>query len=277
MRSQQEKAELFKSLHERPGGFVLPSPWNAGSSKILASMGFEALSTTSAGLAATLGRCDGRGLVTRDEAYQNKRDIVNATSLPVSADLENGFHDEPAGVFDSISLAADIGLVGASIDDSTGNADEPIYSLGRAVDRMRAAVEAAQGLDWPFIVTARAENYLHGHPDLGDTIRRLQAFQDAGADVLYAPGVNSAEDIATLVREVDRPVNVVTGLSGAKLSVSDLVSLGVQRVSLGSFLNRVALGALQGAAHEILREGTFTSGKNAANSGELDAIFDCTH
>lgn len=277
MISQQEKAELFKSLHDRPGCFILPNPWDAGSAKILASMGFEALATTSAGLASTLGRCDGRGLITRDEAYANKKAIVEATDLPVSADLENGFHDEPAGVFDAISWAADLGLVGASIEDATGNADKPLYDLDHAVDRMRAAVEAAQGLDWPFILTARAENYLLGRPDLADTIRRLQAFQEAGADVLYAPGLKSADDIASLVREVDRPVNVVMGLSGVNVSVLDLTALGVKRITLGSSLNRAAFGALVAAAQEVLDHGTFTFAERAITFDQLDLAFDEQH
>ena len=273
MRSQKENGEIFKSLHQRPGCFVIPNPWDAGTAKILASLGFKALATTSAGLAFSLGRSDGKSLISREETFSNVRDIVSATSLPVSADLENGYSPDPDGVFETINIAGKAGLVGASIEDATGNPTDPIYSFELAVDRIKAAAEAVKGLAFPFMLTARAENFLYGRPNLEDTIRRLQAFQDAGADVLYAPGIRSREDIATLVQEVDRPVNVVMGLSGVSFSVQELSELGVKRISLGSSLNRAALGALRRAANEILNEGTFSFSENAATFGELDAIF----
>ncbi|MEH6628785.1 MAG: isocitrate lyase/phosphoenolpyruvate mutase family protein [Motiliproteus sp.] len=273
MHSQQQKGEIFRALHERPGCFVIPNPWDAGSSKLLASLGFEALATTSAGLAFSLGRADGKNLISREETFANVRDIVTATSLPVSADLENGFHDDAAGVYETISQATAAGLVGGSIEDATGDADNPIYSFELAVERMTAAVEAAKASPFPFVLTARAENFLYGRPNLEDTIRRLQAFQEAGADVLFAPGLKSREDIATLVREVDLPVSVVMGLSGVTLSVQELTEIGVKRISLGSSLNRAALGALLGAADEILTKGTFSFAENAAPYGDLNMRF----
>ncbi len=273
MISQQQKGEIFSALHQRPGCFVIPNPWDAGSSKLLASLGFEALATTSAGLAFSLGRADGKNQISREETFSNVRDIVTATTLPVSADLENGFHDDAVGVFETISLAGSVGLVGGSIEDATGDADNPIYAFELAVERITAAAEAAKALPFPFVLTARAENFLYGRLDLEDTIRRLQAFQEAGADVLYAPGLKSREDIATLVREVDLPVNVVMGLSGVSLSVAELTELGVKRISLGSSLNRAALGALLGAADEILTKGTFSFAENAAAYADLNTRF----
>lgn len=273
MTTQKEKGELFRALHDQPGCFVIPNPWDAGSSKLLTSLGFKALATTSAGLAFSLGRSDGKNLVSRDEALSNARDIVNASILPVSADLENGYHADPVFVFETIRMAGHAGLVGASIEDATGNSEGPIYGFELAVERISAAVDAVKDLPYPFLLTARAENYLYGRYDLKDTIRRLQAFQDAGADVLYAPGLRSREDIATLVREVDKPVNVVMGLSGVSISVQDLADLGVKRISLGSSLNRAALGALLAAADEIINQGTFSFSENAATFKTLDTVF----
>ena len=273
MRSQQEKAAIFKLLHEQPGCFVIPNPWDAGSAKLLANLGFEALATTSAGLAFVLGRRDGKCLVSRDEALSNAHEIVSATELPVSADLENGYEDDPVGVSETIKCAGEVGLVGASIEDATGNPDNPIYEFGLAVERVRAASEAAKEFSFPFLLTARAENYLHGRPDINDTIRRLQAFQEAGADVLYAPGLKTRADIAAVVDSVDRPVNVVMGLQGLRLSIPELAELGVKRVSVGSSLNRVALGAFLKAAGEIKQHGTFSFSDAAVSSGDLDEIF----
>lgn len=273
MRSQEEKGAIFKSLHEQPGCFVIPNPWDAGSAKLLANLGFEALATTSGGLAFTLGRRDGKCLVSRDEALSNAHEIVSATDLPVSADLENGYEDDLAGVFETIKLAGDVGLVGASIEDATGNPDNPIYEFDLAVERVSAACEAVKEFSFPFVLTARAENYLHGRPDINDTLRRLQAFQEAGADVLYAPGLRSRDDIAEVVRSVDRPVNVVMGLQGLQLSISELTEIGVRRVSLGSSLNRAALGAFLKAAGEVKERGTFSFSDAAISTGELDAIF----
>src|SRR5438046_2698735 len=198
--SQSARAEAFKSLHERPGIFAIPNPWDAGSAKMLAALGFEALATTSAGLAFSLGRPDAEGAIGRAETLANARAIVEASSLPVSADLENGFGDEPESCADTILLAAAVGLVGGSIEDATGRADDPIYPHALSVERVKAAVKAARSLPFPFVLTARAENLIHGRPDLPDTIRRLVAFADAGADVLYAPGLKTTEDIEAVVR-----------------------------------------------------------------------------
>ena len=272
--SQAEKGRAFEALHARAGCFVIPNPWDIGTARLLATLGFEALATTSAGLAFSLGRPDGEGALSRDEVLANARDIVRATNLPVSADLEGGFGDEPDAVAHTIRRAAEVGLVGGSIEDATGRADDPIYEFGMAVERVRAAVEAARGLPFPFTVTARAENFLYRRPDLKDTIRRLQAYQDAGAHVLYAPGLTSRVEIETIVRSVDRPINVVMGLQGVTLTVSELAELGVKRVSLGSTLSRSALGAFLRAAREIKERGSFSFTADAVPFGEINALFD---
>ena len=271
--SQEQKARAFQALHERPGCFVIPNAWDAGTTRLLTGLGFEAIGTTSAGLAFSLGRPDGEGRISRDETLANARDIVAATHLPVSADLEYGFDHRPEGVAATIRLAAGVGLVSALIEDATGIPADPIFDFGLAVERVRAAVEAARGLPFPFLLTARAENFLYGRPDLDDTIRRLQAFQDAGADVLYAPGLRTREDIATVVRSVDRPLNVVMGLRGATLSVPELAAIGVKRVSLGSSLSRAALGAFLRAAREIREQGTFDFTRDAAPYADLNAML----
>lgn len=273
MKTQKEKGEIFQSLHQRPGCFIIPNPWDAGSSKLLSDLGFEALATTSAGLAFSLGKSDGKNCISMEQALANASDIVQATNLPVSADLENGYHDDPEGVFDTITNAEKIGLVGGSIEDATGDSNNPIYDFDFSVERIKAAAEAVKKLTYPFVLTARAENFLYGRPDLKDTIRRLQAFQDAGADVLYAPGLKDRDDIATVVRELDKPVNVLMGLSGVNFSVNELTDLGVKRISLGSSLNRAALGALLVAADEILNRGSFTFSEDAAVYGNLNELF----
>ena len=273
MKTLAEKAQYFQSLHTQSGCFVIPNPWDAGSAKMLASLGFEALATTSAGLSSSLGLPDGQGLISKEAALLNARDIVLATDLPVSADLENGFHHHADGVFDTIKSAGNIGLVGASIEDASGNADQPIYAFELAVERIRAATEAKQAMPFPFMLTARAENFCHGISDLNDTIKRLQAFQEAGADVLYAPGLTNLQDIKTLVAEVDRPVNVVMGLSGVNFTVDALTEVGVKRISLGSSLHRAAFGSLLSSANEILNEGTFRFAEKAVSFTELDTIF----
>lgn len=271
--SQMDKARAFVALHERPGCFVIPNPWDVGTSRLLAGLGFEALATTSAGLAFALGRRDGEGAIGREETLANARDIVGATELPVSADLEGGFDDAPEGVAETIRLAGRVGLVGGSIEDAKDDGDDPIYEFGLAVARVGAAAEAARGLPCPFVLTARAENFLHGRPDLDDTIRRLQAFQEAGADVLYAPGLKSPQDIDTLVRSLDRPVNVIMGLEGVTLTLPELAELGVKRVSLGSALSRAALGAFLRAAQEVAECGTFGFADTAVPFGEINAAF----
>lgn len=260
--SQAEKATRFQALHRRPGAFVIPNPWDAGTARILTSLGFEALTTTSAGLAFALGRRDGS--VTRDEALANAKAIVDATDLPVAADLENGYGHAPEAAAETIRLAGEVaGLVGASIEDTTGDRLRPIDDFQHAVERVAAAAEAARALPFPFVLVARAENFLHGRPDLDDTLRRLQAFEAAGADVLYAPGLTRAEDIRTVCAAVRKPVNVVMGLKGAALSVAELAALGVRRISVGSALSRAALGAFVRAAREIQEHGTFRFAEEA--------------
>jgi len=275
MESQAARAEMFRSLHVRPGVFAIPNPWDAGSARMLAALGFEALATTSAGLAYSIGRPDGEGAITRDETLAHARAIVGATSLPVSADLENGFGDDPAACADTIVRAAAAGLVGGSIEDATGRRDDPIYPFERSVERVRAAVGAARSLPFPFVLTARAENLIHGRPDLPDTIRRLVAFAEAGADVLYAPGLKTREDIAAVVRAVaPRPVNVVMGLAGPSFSLEALAELGVKRVSLGSSLARAAYGAFLRAAREVKDKGTFEFAREAVPYAEINAMFE---
>jgi 2-methylisocitrate lyase-like PEP mutase family enzyme len=269
MNLQMTKAEAFKALHERPGIFAIPNPWDAGSAKLLASLGFEALATTSAGFAFSIGKPD--GAVSREETLGHARAIVEATSLPVSADLEKGFGDEPETCAETIRLAAKAGLVGGSIEDATGHIEDPIYPFEISVERIKAAVGAARSLAFPFMLTARAENFLHGRPDLKDTIRRLEAFADAGADVLYAPGLKTREEIVAIVKAVaPKPVNV---LAGGGLSLDELADLGVKRVSVGSALARAAYGEFLRAAEEIRREGSFTFAEKAVPFVKINAMF----
>ncbi|MBO9552049.1 isocitrate lyase/phosphoenolpyruvate mutase family protein [Pseudomonas sp.] len=271
---QTLRAEAFKALHERDGAFVIPNPWDAGSAKLLASLGFEALATTSAGLAFSLGRPDAEGALSLDETLDNAGVIVDATPLPVAADLENGFGDLPEDCAQTILRAAEVGLVGGSIEDASGRADAPIYDFELAVARVRAAVQAARSLPFPFTLCARAENLLHGRMDLDDTILRLQAFAEAGADVLYAPGLRSVDEVRAVVQAVaPKPVNVLMGLAGVPLSVNQLQDLGVRRISVGSSLARAALGAFQRAALEIRDQGTFSYGEQALPFAQLNDLF----
>jgi 2-methylisocitrate lyase-like PEP mutase family enzyme len=266
-RTQIEKHATFKALHERPGAFVIPNPWNAGTAKILAALGFEALATTSAGLAFSAGFSDASGDMTRGDALANAREIVEATHLPVSADLENGYGRAPGTCAETIRLAAAAGLVGGSIEDATGESESPIYEFSHAVERVVAACEAARAL--PFVLTARAENFLHGRPDLDDTIRRLQAFEKAGADVVYAPGLPSLDAIRAVCGSVNKPVNVVMGLRPPVFSVDELQAAGVKRISVGGSFARVALGALVRAAREVKEKGTFTYSADAISGAEI--------
>ena len=272
--SQAKRAEAFVQLHARPGLFAIPNPWDAGSAKMLTALGFDALATTSAGFAYSIGRPDGEGAISRDETLGNARAIAAATPLPVSADLENGFGDEPEECAETIRQAAAVGLVGGSIEDATGRAEDPIYSFDLAVSRVRAAVRAARSLSLPFVLTARAENLINGRPDLPDTIRRLVAFAEEGADVLYAPGLRTREEVSAVVRAVaPKPVNVLMGLSGPSLSLEVLAGLGVKRVSLGSSLARAAYGAFIQAAREVRQEGTFEFARSAVPYSEINALF----
>jgi len=270
--TQAAKAERFQALHARPGAFVIPNPWDAGSARILEKLGFEALTTTSAGLAFVLGRRDGAGEVTRDETLANAKAIADATDLPVAADLENGFGHAPEAAAETIRLAGEAGLVGGSIEDSTGSPARPIYDFQQAVERVAAAAEAAHALPFPFVLVGRAENFLHGRPDLDDTIRRLQAFEAAGADALFAPGLTWAEDIRTVCASVGKPINVVMGLKSASFSVAELAALGVRRISVGSALSRAALGAFVRAAREIREHGTFRFAEDALPYAEANDL-----
>jgi len=252
-------AKAFRALHELPGMFVIPNPWDAGSARMLESMGFAALATTSAGLAFSLGKPDGEGVVTLEEAMENASAIVAATNLPVSADLENGYGDSPESCAETILLAAAAGLVGGSIEDATGRPSDPIYSFEHSVQRVKAAVEAARSLPFPFTLTARAENLIHGRPDLNDTIRRLEAFADAGADVLFAPGLNSRLEVEAVIKALaPKPVNVVLSAGLTGLTIDELSALGIKRLSLGSAFARAAYGAFLAAAEEIRDQATFT-------------------
>jgi 2-methylisocitrate lyase-like PEP mutase family enzyme len=269
--TQADKGRIFRSLHERDRAFIIPNPWDIGSARILEDMGFEALATTSMGYAFSVGKLDTK--VGRDEMIRHIASIASATTLPVNADLENGYGDDPKTVAETIRLAAAAGVAGGSIEDATGRADDPIYERALAIDRVRAAVEAARALPFTFTLTARAENYLHGRPDLDDTIARLNAFADAGADVLYAPGLRTKEDIAAVVTSVDRPVNVLMGLQGVVLTLDELSAMGAKRISVGSALYRAALGAFLKAGHEMRQHGTFSFAADAANPRDVARIF----
>ncbi len=271
--TQRQKALAFQALHQRDELLVLPNPWDAGSAKLLAALGFQALASTSAGLAFTLGRPDGEGLINREETLANARTLVEATPLPVAADLENGFADAPEGCAETIVRAAACGLVGGSIEDASGRPDAPIYPLELAVERIRASVSAARDQPSPFTLCARAENFLHGRADLPDTLRRLEAYAEAGADVLYAPGLTTRAQIDAVVRAVaPKPVNVLLGLSDCALSLDELADLGVRRVSVGSSLARAAFGGFLRAARD-LRRGRADFARDAAAFAELNTLF----
>jgi 2-methylisocitrate lyase-like PEP mutase family enzyme len=253
--SQNEKAARFRALHDGPGAFVIPNPWDVGSARILAGLGFQALATSSAASASVLGRRDG-GL-TRDQALEHARLIVGATDLPVSADLEKGFGDAPEAVAETIRLAAEVGLVGCTIEDATGNQERPLYDDRLAVERIAAAAEAARALRFPFILSARAHNLLYAAPSLDDTIRRLQAFEKAGADVLFAPGLPDLAAVRAVCAAVSKPVNFMAGIKGKSFSVAELAAAGVRRISLATSLYRAAMTGLLGAAREVKDAGQF--------------------
>lgn len=271
MPDQQSKFEQLRALHQRDNAFVIPNPWDAGSARLLTSLGFEALATTSAGYAFSRGKRDSFAGLSRQEILENTAEIVAATDLPVIADLEDGFGAAPDVCADTIRLAAGTGLVGGSIEDATGDPDAPIHAFDLAVERVRAAAEAAR--DLPFLLTARAENYLWQRPDLDDTIRRLQAFSDAGADVLYAPGLPDLEAIRTVCASVDKPVNVVMGLTGLTVSVEALSDAGVRRISVGGSFARAAFGALLRAATEVRTKGTFTYAADAIADADISLLM----
>ena len=269
--SQSEKAQRFRALHEAPVTFVIPNPWDAGSARILAALGFSALATSSGASAGVLGRLD--GMVTRAEAMAQARAIVEAVDLPVSADLEKGFGDRPEDAAETIRLAAGAGLVGGSIEDATGDPQRPLFEPGHARERVAAAVEAARGLPFPFTLTARAENFLRGNPDLDDTIRRLQAFEAAGADVLMAPGLPDLAAVRAVCAALSRPVNFMAGIKGRSFSVAELAEAGVRRISLASSLYRAAMSGLVGAAREVREQGSFAYLDHALTTPELNGFM----
>jgi 2-methylisocitrate lyase-like PEP mutase family enzyme len=271
---QYRKAEAFKKLHERAGLFVMPNPWDAGSARMLAALGFEAMATTSAGLAFSLGKRDGEGAITRDEALENARAVAAATAIPVSADMENCYGDDPETCAETILLTAQTGVAGCSIEDNTGEPHDPIYPFELAVERVKAAVRAARSLPFPFTLTARAENLIYGRMDLADTIRRLEAFADAGADVLFAPGLKTKAEVEAVVKAVaPRPVNVVVGLSQAGFSISDLEVIGVRRISLGSSLARAAYSGFFRAAEELKNRGSFQFAEGIMSYGAINDLL----
>lgn len=271
MLSQAEKGRMFRDLHHQQRSFLMPNPWDAGTARLLELLGFPALASTSAGYAFSQGLPDTG--VSRDQVMHHLADLAAATDLPINADLENGFGDSPGTVADTIRLAAAAGVVGASIDDTTGSVHAPLYEHGLATERIRAAVESARGLNVPFTLTARADNYMVGRSDLGDTIARLQAYQDAGADVLFAPGLKTPEEIAAVVGSVDRPVNVMMGFTDMNLTVAELANLGVTRVSTGGSLARAALGAFLRASRELRDTGTFSYAHDAVSFKEITEML----
>jgi 2-methylisocitrate lyase-like PEP mutase family enzyme len=269
--NQRDKAARFRALHEEPGTFVIPNPWDAGSARVLAGLGFVALATSSGASAGMLGRRDGK--VTRAEALAHARAIVEATDLPVSADLEKGFADAPSAVAETIRLAAEVGLVGASIEDATGDPARPLYGIGQATERVAAAAQAARALPFRFTLTARAENFIRGHPNLDDTIERLQAFERVGADVLFAPGLPDLAAVRAVCAAVSRPVNFMAGIKGRSFTVAELEACGVKRISLASSLYRMAMTGLLTAAREVKDRGTFDYLDHCLPTPELNTLM----
>jgi len=265
--TQNEKAARFRELHDGPDMFVIPNPWDVGSARILAGLGFQALATSSAASACTIGRRDG-GL-TRDEALAHSRQIVDATDLPVSADLENGFGDAPEVVAETVRLAAGVGLVGCTIEDTTGIEARPLFDLGLAVERIAAAAQAARALQFPFILAARAHNLLYANPSLDDTIRRLQEFERAGADVLFAPGLPDIAAVRAVCAAVSKPVNFMAGIEGKSFPVVELAAAGVRRISLATSLYRAAMTSLIEAASEVKDTGQFSFLERSLSTPEL--------
>ena len=269
MRTQAEKAAAFRALHQKPGCFLIPNPWDAGTAKILTGLGYEALATTSLGVANNLGNVG----VTREQVLANSREIVEATDLPVNADLENCFAHEPAAAAETIRLAADAGLAGGSIEDYSNDAKAPIYDFDHAVARVKAAVAMAKRLPGPFVLTARAENLIRGRNDMADTIRRLQAYAAAGAEVLYAPGLKTVAEIRAVVQAIDRPLNVVTGWLEPGITAADVAAAGAKRISVGGALNRLALAAFVDAAQAMKEQGSFEWMQRIAPMPPLRKMF----
>ena len=269
--SQHDKAIRFRALHEGPRAFVIPNPWDGASARILAALGFQALATSSGAVAGTLGRRDGR--VTRQESLDHARVIVAATDLPVSADLEKGFGDAPRDAAETIRGAGEVGLVGGSIEDATGNKDKPLYDFNHAVERVQAAVEAARALPFPFMLSARAENFLRGNPDLDDTIKRLQAFEKVGADVLFAPGLPDLAAVRAVCSAVSKPVNFMVSIRGRSFTVAELEAAGVRRISLATSLYRAAMGGFLSAIREVKDKGTFGYLDTAVSTPELSGFL----
>jgi 2-methylisocitrate lyase-like PEP mutase family enzyme len=269
--TQNEKAVRFRALHDGPGAFVVPNPWDVGSARILAGLGFRALATTSAASASALGRRDGS--LTRDDALEHARLIVEATDLPVSADLEKGFGDAPEAVAETIRLAAEVGLVGCTIEDATGNQDSPLYDVRLAVERIAAGAQAARGLPFPFILTARAHSFLYANPNLDDTISRLKAFEKAGAEVLFAPGLPDLAAVSAVCAAVSKPVNFMVGIKGRSFSVSELATAGVRRISLATSLYRAAMTGFLDAANEVRDKGQFSFLDRSVTTPELNKLM----
>jgi 2-methylisocitrate lyase-like PEP mutase family enzyme len=269
--SQHDKAVRFKALHQGPGAFVIPNPWDAGSARLLAGLGFQALATSSSASAGVLGRRDGS--VTREEALAHCRAIVAATDVPVSADLEKGFGDAPSDAALTIRLAAEAGLVGGSIEDASGDKARPLYDIGQATERVAAAAQAARSLAFPFTLTARAENFLRGNPDLDDTIKRLQAYEKAGADVLFAPGLPDLAAVKAVCSALSRPFNFMVGIKGKSFSVAELEAAGVRRISLAGSLYRAAMSGLVEAAKEVREKGSFSYLDRAVSTPELHTLM----
>lgn len=272
MPSQADKAAAFRALHERPGAFIIPNPWDSGTARLLAALGFEALATTSLGVANTFGRPD--AAVSRAEVVANTRAIAEATDLPVSVDLENCFAHEPKAAAEAIRLAFEAGAVGGSIEDFTGDRNDPIYDLDLSVARVRAAVAMARSLPVPFVLTARAENLIRGRNDMADTIRRLQAYEEAGADVLYAPGLRNVAEVRQIVSVVKRPVNVVTGWLDPDITVAQIAEAGGKRISVGGLLSRLALAHVIRAGRAMKEQGSFTWMREVLPFAEMSHLFD---
>jgi len=270
--SQQDKAVRFRALHEAPGSFVIPNPWDGASARILAGLGFQALATSSGAQAGTLGRRDGK--VSRDEALAHARAIVLATDLPVAADLEKGFGDKPSDAAETIRRAAEVGLIGGSIEDATGDKDRPLYDLATAAERVAASVKAARALSFPFTLTARSENFLRGNPDLTDTIARLQAFEQAGADVLFAPGLPDLASVKAVCAALKKPFNFMVGIKGKSFTVAELTAAGVKRISLATSLYRAAMTGLLAAAREVKDRGTFVYVDTSVPTPELNGFLE---